>query len=263
MTDLDAVKAQQQKTWATGDFAMIGWNTVYPGELLCEAAELRAGQRVLDVAAGNGRLLLLIRGIGQLPCELDPSPAQIAQGRQRARKEDSSIAWVRGDGRRLPFADSSFDACLDSFGEEMHVVEMFRVVHPRGVVGIAQWTGEGFFGAYVELLRRSSRGPDRGEYRPELGQEDFVRTSLAPLAERIDVERRAIRATYATAESFCDDLLEQDPYVRPMRTAMASERWDGFADEMRGVVSAWNAADDGSVLLELWYRLTVATTTGT
>lgn len=37
MTDFDAIKKKQQETWATGDFAMIGWNTVYPGELLCEA----------------------------------------------------------------------------------------------------------------------------------------------------------------------------------------------------------------------------------
>ena len=90
---------------------------------------------------------------------------------------------------------------------------MLRVVRSRGVVGIAQWTGEGFFGAYVELIRRSSPRPDRGEYRPDLGQEDFVRTSLAPFAESIGVQRRAIRARFATAESFCDELLGKDPYV--------------------------------------------------
>ncbi len=190
---------------------------------------------------------------------LDPSQAQIEQGRQRATMESDPIAWVRADGRRLPFADSSFDACLDSFGEEMLVGEMLRVVRSHGVVGIAEWTGEGFFGAYVELIRRFSREPDRGAYRPDLGQEEFVRTSLAPFAESIDIRRRAIRARFATAERFCDELLAKDPYVRPVHAAMASERWADFSQELCRLVSAWNAADDGSVLLELRYQLTVVT----
>ena len=215
---------------------------------------------MLDVAAGDGNTALAASRRGAIVTALDPSQAQIERGRQRARMESSSIAWIRADGRRLPFADSSFDGCLDSFGEEMPVVEMLRVVRSRGVVGIAQWTGEGFFGAYVELIRRCSPGPDRGEYRPDLGQEDFVRTSLAPYAESIGIQRRAIRARFATAESFCDELLAKDPYVRPLHAAMASERWEDFSQELCRLVSAWNAADDGSsVLLELRYQLTVVT----
>ena len=144
---------------------------------------------MLDVAAGDGNTALAASRRGAIVTALEPSQAQIERGRQRARMENSPIAWVRADGRRLPFADSSFDGCLDSFGEEMTVVEMLRVVRSGGVVGIAEWTGEGFFGAYVELIRRSSPGPDRGEYRPDLGQEDFARTSLAPFAESIGVQR--------------------------------------------------------------------------
>ena len=56
--DVNAIKLQQQRTWATGDFAVIGWNTVFPGELMCEAVGLRAGQRVLDVAMGSGNTAL-------------------------------------------------------------------------------------------------------------------------------------------------------------------------------------------------------------
>ena len=74
---------------------------------------------MLDVAAGNGNTALAGSRRGGIVTALDPSQAQIEQGRQRARMESSPIAWVRADGRRLPFADSSFDGCLDSFGEEM------------------------------------------------------------------------------------------------------------------------------------------------
>lgn len=245
--------------FAAGDYSFWSGILEPASRSLVEAARVVAGGRVLDLAAGNGNTALAASRRGAIVTALDPSRAQIEQGRKRARKEGSPIAWVRADGRRLPFADSSFDGCLVSFGEVTPVEEMLRVVRSRGVVGIAEWTGEGFFGAYVELIRRFSPGPDRGEYRPDLGQEDFVRTSLAPFTESIGVQRRAIRARFATAESFCAELLGEDPYVRPLQAVMDTDRWEDFSDEFRRLVTAWNAAGDGGVLLELQYQLTVAT----
>ena len=152
--------------FAAGDYSF--WSRILEpaSQSLVEATRVGAGGRVLDVAAGDGNTALAASRRGAIVTALDPSQAQIERGRQRARMENSPIAWVRADGRRLPFAHSSFDGCLDSFGEEMTVVEMLRVVRSGGVVGIAEWTGEGFFGAYVELIRRSSPGPDRRRVSP-------------------------------------------------------------------------------------------------
>ena len=52
--DLAAVKARQQATWASGDFAEIATLIVPVAELLADAADLRAGSSVLDVATGSG-----------------------------------------------------------------------------------------------------------------------------------------------------------------------------------------------------------------
>jgi hypothetical protein len=51
---LVALKSRQQTTWASGDYSVIGTTLQIIGELLCEAADLHAGWKVLDVAAGNG-----------------------------------------------------------------------------------------------------------------------------------------------------------------------------------------------------------------
>ena len=56
--DLAAIKARQQGTWASGDYAVIGTTLQVVGEQLCEALDVRSGQRVLDVAAGNGNVTL-------------------------------------------------------------------------------------------------------------------------------------------------------------------------------------------------------------
>ena len=257
--DVDAIKERNRQIWGLGDYSALSEALRPAAEALADACAVSAGQEVLDVAAGDGNTALAASRRGAIVTALDPSQAQIERGLQRTGMENGPIAWVRADGRRLPFADSSFDGCLDSFGEEMPVVEMLRVVRSGGVFGIAEWTGEGFFGAYVELIRRSTPGSDRGEYRPDLGQEDYVRASLAPFAENISVQHRSIPARFATAGSFCDELLAKDPYVRPLEAAMASRRWEDFSEELYRLVSTWNAADDGSVLLELQYQLAVAT----
>ena len=50
-SDFSAIKHRQQATWASGDFAVIGVTLQIVGETLAEAADIRAGETVLDVAA--------------------------------------------------------------------------------------------------------------------------------------------------------------------------------------------------------------------
>ena len=58
LPDLGAVKTRQQGAWSSGDYAIVGTTLQIVGETLCEALDLRAGQKVLDVAAGNGNVTL-------------------------------------------------------------------------------------------------------------------------------------------------------------------------------------------------------------
>ncbi|MDF2744871.1 MAG: methyltransferase protein, partial [Actinomycetia bacterium] len=52
--DIVTVKQRQQAAWASGDYAAVGARFPIIAELLCEAVDLRAGERVLDVACGHG-----------------------------------------------------------------------------------------------------------------------------------------------------------------------------------------------------------------
>ena len=51
--DLVAVKRRQQQTWTSGDYAAVAARIALMAERLADAADLRAGAAVLDVATGR------------------------------------------------------------------------------------------------------------------------------------------------------------------------------------------------------------------
>ena len=156
--DLTAVKSRQQATWSSGDYAVIGTTLAITGELLCEAVELRAGQRVLDVAAGNGNATLAAARRWADVTSTDYVPALLERGRAWAAAESLPVTFQEADAEQLPFADSSFDVVLSVFGvmftpnQEQAAQELLRVCRPGGKIGLANWTPEGFIGQVFRTI---------------------------------------------------------------------------------------------------------------
>lgn len=153
---LEALKARQQATWASGDFGQIGVRLQIVGETLCEAVDLRSGERVLDVAAGNGNAsLAAARCYGEVT-STDYVPALLEQGRRRADADGLTLRFAVADAEQLPFEDGAFDVALSTFGvmfapdQPRAAAELLRVVRPGGRIGLASWTPDGFVG---EMLR--------------------------------------------------------------------------------------------------------------
>src|SRR5882757_8866079 len=114
--DLVALKARQQATWASGDYAVIGTSLQIVGETLCEAIDIRAGQAVLDVAAGNGNATLAAARRWCQVTSTDYVPALLEQGRARASADGLQATFQSADAEALPFADDAFDVVLSTFG---------------------------------------------------------------------------------------------------------------------------------------------------
>src|SRR5262249_12546702 len=144
--DLSGIKAKQQATWASGDFAMIASRTVLPAEHLCEAANLQAGWRVLDVATGSGNAAIAAARRRRESVGVDYVPALLSRARIRAIAEMLEIEFVEGDAEKLPFPDASFDAVLSIYGvmfapdHAQAAKEMARVCRPGGTIAVACWT---------------------------------------------------------------------------------------------------------------------------
>src|SRR6187397_3260127 len=103
--DYAAIKQRQQATWGAGDYAVIGTTLQIVGETLCEAIDLRAGERVLDVAAGNGNATLAAARRFADVTSTDYVPALLDGGRRRAEAEGLVARFEPADAENLPYGD--------------------------------------------------------------------------------------------------------------------------------------------------------------
>jgi ubiquinone/menaquinone biosynthesis C-methylase UbiE len=156
--DFDSIKARQQAMWASGDFAVIGTTLQIVGEQLCEAVDLRAGERVLDVAAGNGNATLAAARRFAEVTSTDYVPALLEGGRRRAAAEGVDVTFDVADAEALPYPDANFDVVLSTFGvmfapnHQQAASELKRVCRPGGRIGLASWTPQGFLGQLFRVV---------------------------------------------------------------------------------------------------------------
>lgn len=164
--DYGVVTQVQQRIWSEGDFSRIGAMAQIVAEGLCEAAGMRAGERVLDVACGAGNgAIAAARRTWEPAVGLDYVPALLERGRERAAAERFEIEFVEGDAQELPFEDGSFDGVLSIFGamfapDQQRVAdELLRVCRPGGYVAMANWTPAGFVGQMFQTVTAHAPPP--------------------------------------------------------------------------------------------------------
>ena len=209
VVDLTAVKARQQAVWSSGDYAVIGTTLQIVGESLCEAVDLEAGSRVLDVACGNGNAALAAARRWCDVTGVDYVPALLERAAGRARAERLDIEWIEGDAERLPFDDASFDVALSTYGvmfspdQEQAAREMMRVVRPGGKIGLANWTPEGFVGQLLKTVGKYVPPPPGVASPSSWGIEARLR-ELFQGARSVNALRKHFVFRYHSAAHFTD-----------------------------------------------------------
>ena len=263
--DFTAIKTRQQAAWSSGDYAVVGTTLQIVGESLCEALDLRSGQRVLDVAAGNGNATLAAARRWAEVTSTDYVPALLERGRARAIAEGfSEIDFREADVEALPFDDASFDVVVSTFGNMFapnHVrtaAEMLRVCRPGGKIGMANWTPESFIGEMFKALGKHV-APPAGVKSPALWGS---RPHLAELFETqglVRAESRQFMFRYRSPEHFLHVFKNWYGPVHKAFGALDATRQAALADDLLSLMARFNRADDGTLVVPSEYLQVVIT----
>jgi ubiquinone/menaquinone biosynthesis C-methylase UbiE len=264
-SDLDRLKNVQRAAWGAGDFALVARHTVFPGELLCEAVNIRAGQRVLDVATGSGNAALSAARRGAEAVGVDYVPGLLEWGRKRSAAEQLTVEFREGDCEALPFPDSSFDVVLSMFGamfapdHQRAADELVRVCRPGGQIALTSWTPSGFWGRVFALKSKFIPPPPGLAAAVAWGTEDHLQGLFG---NRVTVVRSQLRYadfSYVSADDWLDFFVT---YFGPMLKAfeqLDEYQRDMFATELKKLADESNCAEDAGLVIRGEYREVVLT----
>ena len=258
-SDLSAVKAKQHAAWSSGDYAVVGATLQIVGESLCEAMDLRSGQKVLDVAAGNGNVTLAAARRWCDVTSTDYVPALLERGKLRAEAEGWAVTFKEADAEALPFKDGSFDAVVSTFGvmfvadHDKAAAEMLRVCKSGGKIGMANWTPEGFIGQLFKTIGKHLP-PPAGAKSPALwGARAPLDGLFKAQAASIEAVSRDFVFRYRSPQHWLDVFKD---YYGPVLKALAALPPDGqtaLLADITALIGRFNRAKDGTMVVPSEY----------
>ena len=263
--DLAAIKARQQGAWSSGDYAVIGTTLQIIGEQLCEALDIRAGQRVLDVAAGNGNVALAAARRGCDVIATDYVPALLEKAAERAAADRLQIDFREADAEALPFKDRSFDVVVSTLGvmftpdQPRAAAELIRVCKSGGKIGLANWTTDVFIGQLFKTIGKHVP-PPAGVKSPALwGTQARIEELFGSKASAIHAERRDFVFRYRSAQHWLDVF---KTYYGPLLKAFAGLQPAAqalLASDVIALLERFNRSGDASMVVPSEYLEVVIT----
>jgi SAM-dependent methyltransferase len=263
--EIQNMKGLTEGLWTQGDydeFAKLTWGAA---PVLIEACGVRSGMQALDVGAGNGNVAVCAARAGASVVASDLTPAQVARGSARTKAEGFDIEWVQADAEDLPFEDGRFDRVFTAFSAmyaprpERVASELCRVVKDGGVVGMANWTPDGFLGSINAISEKHSpplfnEVPTAGDW----GVPEIARARFAPHAPRIRTEVCSLVYDFDSIEAFWTFLRRTHGPLIVAHEFLNADVLAALVAEIDELFVERNRSADGRFVVDVDYLLIVA-----
>ena len=259
LSPLSPLKARQQATWAAGDFAVIGTTLQIVGEELCEALDLRAGQRVLDVAAGNGNAALAAARRWCNVTATDYVPALLDRAAERSVAERLPIEIDIADAEALPYEDASFDVVTSTFGamftpnHDKPAKEMLRVCRADGKIGLANWTPDGFIGQLFKTIGRFIPPPADMKSPALWGTKAHLSELFEEQASSISTATKMFNFRYRSDDHWIDIFKTYYGPVLKAFEALDADARAALTTDLKALIARFNTAHDGTMVVPAEY----------
>ena len=263
--DFTAIKQRQQATWASGDQPTIGTTLQIVGETLAEAADIRAGQVVLDVAAGNGNASLAAARRHAVVTSTDYVQSLLDKGRARAQADNLPMQFQLADAEALPFGNAAFDVVLSTFGvmftpdHRRAASEMLRVLRPGGRIALANWTPAGFVGRLFKVIG-AHVSPPAGVQPPSLwGTEPHIVGAVRRPGCADPCERRLFSFRYRSAAHWVEVFRDLNGPTHKAFGALDAAGASSLERSIRALLDEFNVAGPDSLVVPSEYLEIVVT----
>jgi SAM-dependent methyltransferase len=250
LAELAKLKQGARATWAAGDFPAIAQRQLWEvGPRIVDAAAIRPGDAVLDVACGTGNAALRAAQAGGIVVGLDLTPELFDAGRELAAELGVEVDWIQGDAEDLPFDDGAFDIVLSTFGcmfaprHQVAADEIARVLSPGGRLAVAAWTPDGGMGAFFRTVGPYLPPPSPLAQPPALwGSEEHVTELFAGSGIELEFERElAPSVPFESTDEAVEFITTKfGPMIMAKQITEASGRWP----ELRADLAALYERDE-------------------
>jgi len=263
--DFNLIKQRQQATWSSGNYANVGSRLQIIGELLAEAVDIRAGEKVIDVAAGNGNATLAAARRFAQVTSTDYVSSLLEKGAMRASANEFDIQFRVADAENLPFDNNEFDVALSTFGvmftpqQDKAASELLRIICSGGRIGLANWTPEGFLGDLFRLIGRYTP-PPAGLQSPMLwGNESRIVEHFGESASNIQCTRRHYNFRFLSAAHWIDVFRNYYGPVHKVYAALDSDRQERLTSDLTELLEKHNIGGNTSLVVPSEYLEIVIT----